>query len=508
MFFSRAAAARCRKTHGWKIVLGLAACLPWLVQCTPNRAYRDQDTRPWRQTPQAPFVSGQQMPQYEPYASAANPAHPFDLSYIEFDEKGDFWDRRQLAWTAQEIRRAAQTNNVVLVVYVHGWQNDASDLRGHDVAKFHCLLERLAEAQGKSRRFFGVYLSWRGKSVPGGDGWYPNGSVADAAAKALFFLPHELSFFGRKNAATRVAGMPMTEAIFETVRASRTGARESGRLTRSILIGHSFGALVVEKALAQALAAQVITSDGAHENNFVAPADFIVLLNSAGESIYAKEMQDLLRRRHTPVGGGGGGNSITARQPLIVSVTSTADFATGKFFPLGTGLSNAGGGFRKYEWDTRYGASSHNVDQREYFTTTPGHNDHLVSHRAVPETTPAPPTLSDDDGCSPNMLSAVNANLTEPLVGPDSAVRFVTMPGGGPATYWTLKPIPGVIQTPYWIVEVPREIMRDHSDIFNENSLALLARLFRLSNPAQAPGITISAQPRTMRLVAPGVMTP
>src|SRR4051794_33824079 len=103
--------------------------------CVENRAYRDRDSRPWAHGEQVPFVRGAQLDQYEPF-NAQDPNHRFDLSYIEFDEKGDYWDRRQLGWTVQEIRRAAAEQNVVLVVYVHGWQNDASDLRGHDVAKF------------------------------------------------------------------------------------------------------------------------------------------------------------------------------------------------------------------------------------------------------------------------------------------------------------------------------------------------------------------------------------
>lgn len=472
--------------------------------CTANRAYRDQDARPWH-SPAKPFVAGKQLPQYEPVqAHRDGSPHPYELSYVEFDEKGDFWDRRQLAWTVQGIQRAARAQNVVLVVYVHGWQNDASDLRGHDVAKFHCLLERLAEAEGPSRHFYGVYLGWRGKSVPGGDGWFPDGSAADVAAKGVFFLPHELSFFGRKAAAAQAAGMPMTETIFETVRAARTGAREGGRLTKSILIGHSFGALVVEKAMAQALAAEVITSDGTPDGGFAAPADFIVLLNSAGDAIYAKEMTDLLRRRH-PSLGERPGDEVTARRPLMVAVTSTADWATGKLFPIGTTLGNVGGRFRRYEWDTRYGSSSTGVDQREYFATTAGHNAHLISHEAVPDGPPSPPTLSDAGPCAPDMLGAVRSNLQEPLTGPNGEVRFVTLAKDGTRTGWTLRPrFPYALQTPYWIVQVPREIMRDHSDIFNENSLALLARLFRLSNPAQTPGIAMTAQPRRMRLAAPG----
>ena len=61
--------------------------------------------------------------------------------------------------------------------------------------------------------------------------------------------------------------------------------------------------------------------------------------------------------------------------------------------------------------------------------------------------------------------------------------------------------LPDKLQTPYWIVSVPKEIIRDHSDIFNENALAMMARLFRVSNPQAETGLVTTAAPRTMHLV-------
>ena len=493
---------RVRSLHGTRRAgraLGAVAVL--LAGCVSDRAYRDRDSRPWPHKTQADFVQGVQKEQYEPFTTA-QPNHRFDLSYIEFDEKGDYWDRRQLGWTVQAIKHATRAKDVVLVVYVHGWQNDASDLPGHDVGKFRCLLENLATADGGQRRFFGVYIGWRGKSVPGGDGWFKEGSVADLFSKAVFFVPHELSFYNRKDTATRVAGLPVTEAIFQSVAAARNGARVSGHRARTILIGHSFGALVLEKAMAQALAAKVISEDSSSGGMFTTPADFMILLNSAGESIYAKEMTDMLRRRQS---AGGGADEISARHPLIVSITSKADWATGALFPIGTRLSNAGGTFRKYQWDTKYGDSSHNVSQREYFTRTPGHNDRLISHEAVADKgSPHLPAYQYTDGCSPAMLDAFRRNLSEPLTGPGEEVRFVTVAANGEETEWKLKPkLEQKLQTPYWIISVPKEIMRDHGDIFNENALAMMARLFRVSNPREQRGVATSAAPRTMHFTDP-----
>lgn len=493
-------------SSGRSTLLALVCVGAVLTACVANRAYRDRDSRPWIHEPSPDqFVSGPQLDQYEPFDGTR---HRYDFSYIEFDEKGDFWDRRQLGWTVQEIKRAAQTNDLVLVVYIHGWQNDASTLRGHDIWKIHCLLEHLADADGGKHRFFGVYLGWRGKSVPGGDGVFPDNSIPDLVSKAILFVPHELSLYSRKDAATRVAGMPVTEAIFQSVAAARNEAKRYGHGARTILVGHSLGALVLEKAMAQALAAKVI-SEG---ETFTAPADLVVLLNSAAESIYAKEMIDMLRRRNGTPSKNPNTNQVSANHPLLVSITSKADSATGMLFPIGTSLFNAFGVFRKYEWDTKFGESSHNVSQRDYFTHTPGHNDLLISHDAKPISgVPTKPTYQETDQCNDEMLNAFQRNLNEPLTGAQGEIQFVTIGERGEETKWQVTPRISNprLNTPYWIVSVPKEIVREHSDIFNENALAMMARIFRISNPDMAkPGITTTVAPRTMRLIDPGGKMP
>jgi pimeloyl-ACP methyl ester carboxylesterase len=476
-----------------------------LGACTANRAYRDANSR----APQAQgsFARGDQLPQHEPYSETQQPLHRFDLSYIEFDEKGDFWDRRQLGWTVNEIQNAAKTDDVVLVVYVHGWQNDASPLAGHDVSKFHCLLEHLAEADACRHRFFGVYVAWRGKSVPGGDSWFPNNSPFDLLSRALFFVPHELSLWGRKNVATHTAGLPTTEAIFQSVEATRHWTQQYGHKSTTILIGHSFGALLLDKALSQALAAKVISENESGGSSFQAPAELVILLNSAAESIYAKEMIDMLRRRAPYLRSGP--QEISAQHPLIVSITSKADWATKILFPIGTNISNALGLFRKYEWDTRFGESSHGVSQREYFINTPGHNRHLISHEAAPVSgTPVDPVYEEKDLCAPELLEAFSWNLKHPGVGPNGEIQFKTGVSSSHEVEWQVNPvIPEQLQTPYWIIEVPHEIIRDHSDIFNENAIALMARLFRVSNAQPKQGVITTSGPRTMRLLEPGKKT-
>jgi hypothetical protein len=102
------------------------------------------------------------------------------------------------------------------------------------------------------------------------------------------------------------------------------------------------------------------------------------------------------------------------------------------------------------------------------------------------------------------MLAALRRNLSQrDLTGPNGEIQFLTL-AQGQETRWQLEPrMAQRLQTPYWIIKVPKEIMRDHSDIFNENALAMMARLFRVSNPGTEAGVMTTA-PRTMRLSDPG----
>lgn len=45
-----------------------------------------------------------------------NPDHTYRLSFVELDEKGDFWDRRQLGLTAATIKNSQKP--VLLVIFI------------------------------------------------------------------------------------------------------------------------------------------------------------------------------------------------------------------------------------------------------------------------------------------------------------------------------------------------------------------------------------------------------
>ncbi len=137
----------------------------------------------------------------------------YRLGFIEFDEQGDFWDRDQLRKTVQAIRDTGR--GILLVTYIHGWQNNSNSKDADDISQFRNVLARLTADQTiqmSGLQVFGVYLGWRGRVV------HKVNTVVDA----FTWVGKEASFYSRKNAATRISSStPITEAIFTLIKTAR-----------------------------------------------------------------------------------------------------------------------------------------------------------------------------------------------------------------------------------------------------------------------------------------------
>lgn len=431
-----------------------------LAGCVANKPYRLGGI--------ADDIYSDQKPNFE--ETMVSPGRTIQLSFVEFDEKGDFWDRRQLGRAGRHIRDAKKP--ILLVLFIHGWHHNAADRKPGgknpgDVETFQRLLMELAISEStRNLQVHGVYIGWRGRLVQG----------------PLDYL----TFLDRKGAATRVAGTPVTETIFQLIRQ----ARKYHQGSKCVVIGHSFGALVLEKAMAQAMAGSLLAQDVQSRGQPVsAPADLILLVNSAAESIYAKEMKDMFARM--PHRG-----TVTADRPLLISMTSKSDTATKAYFPLGTFLPNLFA-HRRYQWDKKYDNASHQVDQNEYLTQTPGHNLHLWSHDTVPSDPPGSASsvalLTREENGATEPPSQSNPAFEENLQHPRGLV-FATSDRNNPEHFkwWRLTKVGENPTTPYWVIHVPDEIIHGHAPIFTPEGRAMMAALFRITNPKTEPG------PRTM----------
>jgi pimeloyl-ACP methyl ester carboxylesterase len=244
---------------------------------------------------------------------------PYELAIVEFDDQGRCYDRGQMDAVAERLEALAPYNppvageDVILVVFVHGWQHNArSD--DDNLTAFRALLtetaeyEKSASAPGaKPRPVMGVFVGWRGLSD------YGLGSVvADA------------TFWGRQAAGQRVAVGSVRE-LFGRLRHYRNRQRNRGGNPLLVIVGHSFGGMIVFSALAQSLIQAASAPAAGVTPEF---ADLVLLVNPAIEAARYLPIYDLVT---SPAF-----SARTRKQlPVFICAQADNDQPVGLVFPLG-----------------------------------------------------------------------------------------------------------------------------------------------------------------------------
>jgi hypothetical protein len=276
----------------------------------------------------------------------------FKLAFIEFDEQGRMFDPQQEAVARKllETEKArAKNGKIITVVYIHGWKNNASDAppggKPKDVEKFQgALLElgyratRAAEAEKREPvPIVGIYLAWRGKTLMG-PSWFTFASM-----------------WSRRNTANNIGDGPDVGVILDRfIRLTNAGNDNS----RVLLIGHSFGARVLEHAI-ESKQITLYDQDPLTGETVVRPlVDLVLYVNSANDSRLTMGRVQALQKagfrvRHpdyTPKECSApldDGNARSPEQqaarcrdyPLIVAISSTGDSATKYLLPIANTLN-------------------------------------------------------------------------------------------------------------------------------------------------------------------------
>ena len=356
------------------------------------------------------------------------PKPGYDLAFIEFGEQGSYQDPTQLQNAVDLIKR---TPRPLVITYVHGWHHGADS---RDVGNFSGWLSEISKTQlirDSGLHPIGVYLGWRGESttVP---------------------IVRQFTFYSRKAAAERLASnFDCYDAIAAVSQAARESHGAGGQYT--VLIGHSFGGLVVERSVAHAINAEMHGHAAADRS---LPADLILMVNPASDSILTRQMIAALYSRHTE-------NS----RPFLVSLTSTADAATGIAFPVSTSLAATTKVFN----EVPVPGTEKRESERRFYTATPGHNEFLINHETV---------KLDKTIQAPGGLNALQTNLSHNLTGE----IFTTDGAPGRLDLWHIKRT-GNVDVPYWDVKVDPSIIKNHGDIWNPKAQAMMAAIFRMTNP-------------------------
>jgi len=436
---------------------------------------------------------------------------PISCSFVEFDERGDFLDFNQHLNCQAKLKQLADKDRLIVVIYCHGWKNSS---QSDDVLAFNCFLSKFAashEIEADGLRVHGIYLGWRGNRFrpyvdkAGTDSNYQQtnrafgGPIVDEAyhrANSLLgFLPENQSYWNRKGAAEfKASGLPIARSIFTYAGA----AKGYGKWKRNgvCIIGHSFGALMLERSLAQAMTGGITMDwwDGDERTGpkTTLPFDFVLFVNSAAPAIYAKELRDFLEADRAALEHA---DHPSANVPVIVSLTSTADWATGLLHPLSNFLAPFSPSLQRRYTTAIFGDKPYpthpGIRQSEFYTTTPGHNRYLINHWIVKADNTLPTDTSPDAVFRTNLSPAIadpDVFLTSKTKYPAAAWRLTNQPLGEPVT---LNGLPlSMRKSNYWIVSCGKELIGSHTDVWSQTAMEMYAGLYRAVQSRRRRGLT------------------
>ncbi len=374
--------------------------------------------------------------------------YKYSLAFVEFDDLGEMFTRRseickdrqgnqhdytELGQTLTEIARlnaGAEGSDPVFVLFIHGWKNNASPSSGN-VWGFRSALQSLAQDFQGKRAIMGIYIGWRGAAtnVP---------------------VVKEFSFWNRKDAATRIPGAHLTEAIRRI-----TMEAKSNHKAKLVVVGHSFGGLVMERTLTQAMVEMILENKDDLSQVGSRMPDLTVLLNEAGAATESKEFLNFLHREQIKYADANGHN-----YPLFLSLTSTGDWATHIIFPVGQFLGKKSLNTRKYDGGDEFGET----DQNNYFLHTTANSARLTNYTVT--------AVNSDSFKCDHLYEVTLPNVASGKIElPKEKIRNAEH---SDKTYYVCKDPQSKQDTPYWAMQIPTEFVPDHATVFKPELRALL----------------------------------
>jgi pimeloyl-ACP methyl ester carboxylesterase len=388
----------------------------------------------------------------------------YKVGFAEFNDKGDPVDTKQLEKIEALIRfekaRAARengTNKIITLIYVHGWKNNAEQAvpggKQKDVERFSLAMSELGyrakRVAGKDKEpvpIVGIYIGWRGRSL-NGPGWFTF-----------------LSYWGRRNAANRVGGPPLAKALNSFIDLTN----DQSPASRVLLVGHSFGARVVDHAIADG---KVKLYDTPAAGQLSRPRiDLALLVNSANDARLSMSMirqlsSDGIQLQHPdadPRACAQKPNQRQCRYPLVAAITSTGDTDTKFLLPAAN--------FINLDKDPAHEVPP--ITEGKFLDPIPpagiykraaaGHLRFLHTHDVNPIACSAAPPQCGLSGGSDDA---------------DCEFAFRTE-GESPACYQVnVRPENRFNKTPFWVMSVDPTIIRNHGDIWNLSFVSMLGAM-------------------------------
>jgi hypothetical protein len=278
------------------------------------------------------------------HSAVSGPA--FDLNIVQLDDFGSFWNADEAAKLIQAVDAQSQAANTLVLLFVHGWHHNAEP-GDPNLIDFKKSLQQLsAELSQPKRRetrqeltgspdikVIGIYVGWRGRSLPG---WLDYGTM-----------------WWRKAAAERVGDGDVAEFLERLQRIYlRANAFKRYQLNPGktpfmglVTIGHSFGAQVVLKSVCHEIEGDLVERAPRQTDAVTVPSastnpipervpidsfgDLNILLNPALEAYQYARIDGLYRQLSYP----------SAQTPQLVVFSADNDVPRQLFFPIARGIT-------------------------------------------------------------------------------------------------------------------------------------------------------------------------
>jgi pimeloyl-ACP methyl ester carboxylesterase len=437
------------------LLLGLAACAPLklyrtnLEMCTSADPDRD--------------CAAHALQRFQP--AAAGQAG-YLLGFVELDDQGQLFRRDQLdaVITAVSTEAAREGQDILTVVFVHGWKHSAAP-GDTNIDTFRQALGRLAAAENAvsaatgvaPRQVIGVYVGWRGASIN---------------VRGL----KQLTFWDRKNTAHEVGQGDVTEILnrLELIRRIKDSQalEDGGERSRSrfVIVGHSFGGAVVFSALQQQLVGRFVRTVGPTGASTDAEGfgDLVVLINPAFQAQLYSPLHDISTERAT---------YFKSQLPVLAVLTSERDDATRVAFPIGRWFTTM---FEKERKVPRFNP----VSKKEELTSQHQANIRALGHFEQYRTHYLRATGSEDAA-----LSQTESSLAESVLRAgerwenDVPGNTIAFPGSS-----LERTQNSAGRNPYLVVRVDRELIRDHNDLDDPRVTAFITHLILVASQSQPLG--------------------
>lgn len=449
----------------------------------------------------------------ESLANGETPVH--SCSFVEFDGHGDYIDFGQHTDAWKKVQELANAQPLLLVLYCHGWRNNSQSF---DVVKFVDFLGRLAVRKavaGEKYRVHGVFLGWRGNL------YHPyvdestkafqdtmkrfGGPVVSARWRRRFGwttnFQEILSYWSRRRAAEhKVSSVPMARTVYtcatlaKSIDAEKQHSIEELNNNRVMIMGHSFGALMLERALNATCLDPLMgewswfTKPAEKKRGHASdvdplPLDFVFFVNSAAPSLYAKQMRDFLTGHQLALEND---KVPSAFAPIFISLTSSADSATRYAHPA----ANLFCGFYKslrriYTQLIKVKTEPCSVRQSWFFRRTPGHQPLLVDHwleeaqafGTAPQTHEEILNENLDYETDNPLFFWAHTSSKDCLIKPwKITLQPASADKSWAARFGPLQPS----RCSYWFIRCDKRIIRDHNDVWSDTTMEVYAALYRL----------------------------